>query len=80
MLQLHMPQIQSLRSRLDAIQTALKRHVHKTFLEIGQLVEAVADADLMIKDLPGNMKTLADASLLVDALGPEVWIKLIEVE
>ena len=77
MIHTHLSQIQSLRSRLDAIQTALKRHVHKTFLEIGQLVEAVADADLMIRDLPGNMKTLADASLLVDALGQEVGFELL---
>lgn len=57
------PQVAALKTRLDAIQTTLKRHVHHTFLEIGQLVETVADGEVMIRDLPGNMKTLVITSL-----------------
>ena len=75
---LSIPQVAALKARLDLIQSSLRRHVHRTFLDIGQLVDSVADSTAMIKDLPGNMKTLTDASLLVDALGPEMRRDVLE--
>lgn len=75
---LSIPQVAALKARLDLVQSSLRRHVHRTFLDIGQLVETVADSSAMIKDLPGNMKTLTDASLLVDALGPEMRRDVLE--
>lgn len=66
----NIPMVADIKSRIDSIQNALKRHVHKAFREIGQLVDSVADAEMMTSNLPGNMKHLSDACLIVDALGP----------
>lgn len=63
------PQIMGVRMRLEDIQSKLRKHVHHAFLDIGHLVETVADSEAMARDLPGNMRALSDASLLVDALG-----------
>ena len=72
------PFIAEIRAKVDIIQNDLKKHVHSTFREIGQLVDSVADASLMINDLPGNMKSLSDACLVVDALGITCRKELLE--
>lgn len=65
------PMIADIKGRIDAIQSELKRHVHKSFREIGQLVDSVADVEVLLPSLPGNMKSLTDACLVVDALGTD---------
>mmetsp|Transcript_19731 Transcript_19731/g.36737 ORF Transcript_19731/g.36737 Transcript_19731/m.36737 type:complete len:838 (-) Transcript_19731:225-2738(-) len=64
------PKVAEIKSNVDAIQHDLRRHVHHAFREIGQLVDTVADSESLSEYLPGNMKSLSDACLVVDALGP----------
>lgn len=64
------PKIAEIKSTVDSIQHDLRRHVHSSFREIGQLVDTVADGESLADYLPGNMKSLSDACLVVDALGP----------
>ena len=64
------PLISDIRTRVDVIQIDLKKHVHYAFREIGQLVDTVSDLNSAVySELPGNMKSLSDACLVVDALG-----------
>ena len=35
-----------------------------------QIVDTVADIDMLSDSLPGNMSSLSDACMVVDALGP----------
>lgn len=72
------PLIADVNSRVHAIQIDLKKHVHYAFREIGQLVDTVADINTVINDLPGSMKSLLDACLVVDALGPQARKDLLE--
>ena len=66
------PKVAEIKRSVDAIQHDLRRHVHHSFREIGQLVDSVADSEGLEQYLPGhsNMKSLSDACLVVDALGP----------
>jgi len=63
------PMIAGVQQRVDAIKSDLKKHVHRAFREIGQLVDTVADPRDMVSGLPGGMRALSDACLVVDALG-----------
>lgn len=63
------PKVAEIKARVFSIQADLKRHVHVVFKEIGQMVETIADADAMVEILPGNMKSMADACLVIDSLG-----------
>lgn len=63
------PKVAEIKARVVNIQADLKRHVHAVFREIGQMVETVADADTLVENLPGNMKSMADACLVIDSLG-----------
>ena len=72
------PLIAEIRQRVDAIKADLKKHVHRAFREIGQLVDSIADANMMVEELPGGMKSLSDACLVVDALGPAARRELLE--
>lgn len=72
------PLIADIRERVNKIQIDLKKHVHYAFREIGQLVDTVADVGSMLKDLPGNMRSLSDACLVVDALGATSRKELLE--
>lgn len=63
------PVITELNSRVSSLQMQLKKHIHRAFQDIGQLVESTADAEAFTADLPGNMKSLSESCLVVDALG-----------
>ncbi len=41
-------------------------------------MDTVADIEVLLQTLPGNMKSLSDACLVVDALGPHARKELIE--
>jgi len=72
------PLIAGVQQRVDVIKSDLKRHVHRAFREIGQLVDTVADPREMLSELPGGMRALSDACLVVDALGPASRRELLE--
>lgn len=63
------PLVFDLQRRIDAIQNDLKSQVHRAFREIGQLVDSVADLSVIMQGLPGHLRSLPDACLVVDALG-----------
>jgi hypothetical protein len=96
---INIPLIHEIKTRLDTIRLDLKKHVHKAFREIGQvlfprvlvllscrllircsiqLVDSVADIDVLLQSLPGNMRSVTDACLVVDALGPAARKDLLE--
>jgi hypothetical protein len=72
------PLILEVKTKLDTIRMDLKKHVHKAFREIGQLIDTVADIEVLIQSLPGNMRSVTDACLVVDALGPDARRDLLE--
>ena len=72
------PLIAGVQQRVDVIKSDLKRHVHRAFREIGQLVDTVADPRELLGELPGGMRALSDACLVVDALGPASRRELLE--
>ena len=74
----NIPLIADLIERVNRIQGDLRKHVHYAFREIGQMIDNVADVNIMLNDLPGNMKSLSDACLVVDALGVEARRELLE--
>ena len=74
----NIPLIADMIERVNHIQGDLRKHVHYAFREIGQMIDNVADVNLMLNDLPGNMKSLSDACLVVDALGVQARRELLE--
>ena len=87
------PIIAEMRERVSIIQAHLKKHAHRAFREIGQLVDSVASSSLSPSDLsnrstgagtdgkdvaPGNMKSFSDACLVVDSLGLAARRELLE--
>jgi DNA repair exonuclease SbcCD ATPase subunit len=74
----NIPMIADIKTRIDLIQSDLQKHVRKAFREIGQLADSVADMDVLLQSLPGNMKSLSDACLVVDALGAEARKEMLE--
>jgi vacuolar protein sorting-associated protein 53 len=74
------PIISEMRERVSVIQAHLKKHAHRAFREIGQLVDSVAAsaAAEMVNELPGSMKTFSDACLVVDSLGIAARRELLE--
>eukprot|EP01041_Mallomonas_annulata_P011803 gene11803-24725_t len=77
------PKITEVKGRVDAIQSDLRRHVHSSFRELGQLVDSVSsDADTPNDDSYSSggsgAKALADACMVVDALGPAARLDLLE--
>lgn len=70
--------ITDLQQRIDLIKSDLKKHVHRAFREIGQLVDTVADPRDMVSELPGGMRSLSDACKVVDALGASSRKELLE--
>ena len=65
----NVPMVSEIKEQIDIIQHDFRRHVQKVFREIGQLVDTVADAESLVGQLPGQMSSLSDACLIVDALG-----------
>ena len=65
------PLIFDLKARVELIQTELKKEVHTTFKELGQIVDSVADVNVLIQgaNKSSTMRSLPDACLVVDALG-----------
>ncbi len=76
----NIPIIVEIKDRISAIQLHLKKHAHRAFREIGQLVESVAapSAQEMMSELPGTMKGFSDACLVVDSLGIAARRELLE--
>jgi len=74
----NIPLMSDMIERVNHIQGDLRKHVHYAFREIGQMIDNVADVSLMLNDLPGNMKSLSDACLVVDALGVQARRELLE--
>lgn len=76
----NIPMIMDIKVQLDTIQYDLKKHVQKAFREIGQLIDTVAltDAEAMVSTLPGQMTSLSDCCLIVDALGYSFRLELLE--
>ena len=70
----NVPMISETKGKLEDIQTHMKKHVHKVFREIGQIVDHVADAELVAQSVVGSANhSLSDACVIVDALGM-LWI------
>lgn len=65
------PLVFDLQKRIDAIQNDLTSQVHRAFREIGQLIDSVADLSVIMQGLPGHLRSISDACLVVDALGGE---------
>jgi len=63
------PLVFDLQKRIDAIQNDLTTQVHRAFREIGQLIDSVADLSVIMQGLPGHLRSISDACLVVDALG-----------
>ena len=70
--------ISDIKEKLDSIQYDLRKHVQRTFREIGQLIDTVADAEDYVNELPGGMSSLSDSCLIVDALGYSFRQELLE--
>eukprot|EP01038_Epipyxis_sp_PR26KG_P011126 gene11126-14933_t len=74
----HITMISDMQKRVENIRKDLTVEVNKSFKGLAQLVENVADIDV-ISDLPGGgLKSLADSCLVVDALGGKVRKELLE--
>lgn len=69
--------ISDIKMRVDKIQNELKRQIRKTFREVGQLIDVVADAELVTKDI-GIGSSFGDACLVVDALGTDFRHEILE--
>jgi len=67
----NIPIIAELKERVGVIQMHLKKHAHRAFREIGQLVDSVAApaAREMIGEINGAVKAFSDSCLVVDSLG-----------
>ena len=63
------PLILDLKNRITIIQNDLKYEVHKIFKNIGQVVDSVADINILIQNATGGLRSLPDVCLVVDALG-----------
>jgi hypothetical protein len=63
------PKIAQIKVQVGRVEQELNKHVRAAFREIGQLVESVADANLVVADVSSNMQCLSEACLVVDALG-----------
>lgn len=69
------PKIADVKARVEKIRAELVRHVQASFSEIGQLVDTVADASIMVDDHSngnggfGLMRSLSEACMVADALG-----------
>jgi len=72
------PVISELNERVASLQAQLKKHIHRSFQDIGQLVESTADPESFSSELPGNMKSLSESCLVVDALGLEARKDLLD--
>lgn len=72
------PKIADVSHRIDKIRAELVRHVQSSFYDIGLLVDSVADPSLLVDDFSGGtMRSLSEACLVADALGPQVRVNLL---
>ena len=72
------PVVAELNARVLKIQNQLEKHIRRAFRDIGQLVEGTTDAESFVSELPGNMSSLSEACLVVDALGLEARKELLD--
>ena len=76
----HIPIILEIKERVHVLQAHLKKHAHRAFREIGQLVDSIAapSAQELIGEIPGTMKAFSDSCLVVDCLGIAARRELLE--
>ena len=73
------PKIADVKNRIDKIKQELIRHVQSSFYDIGQLVDTVADANVLLDNVSGgSMRSLSEACLVADALGLDARNKLLD--
>ena len=74
------PLILDLKNRVTSIQYDLNQEVHKIFKNIGQIVDSVADVNIIIQTSTGGGpgRSLPDICLVVDSLGYESRKLLVE--
>lgn len=67
----NIPIIAEMKERVTVLQSHLKKHAHRAFREIGQLVDSIAapTAHEMMSEVNGAMKAFSDSCLVVDSLG-----------
>lgn len=83
------PMIAEIKDKVEAIQTDLRNHVHKAFKEIGQLIDTVAEGEVISSasnilfggnssNGSNNSNSPSDACVVVDALGYAFRHELLE--
>lgn len=72
------PKIIELTRRLLAVETEVKRQVQWALREVGQLVEGSEEIEPVTGEPSPAIEALTDVSLVVDALGPECRVDLLE--
>lgn len=68
----HIPVISDLNKRIASIHRSLISHIRIIFKEVAEKIDTVADTEILLADLPGGVRTLADACSVIDALGHQV--------
>ena len=74
----HISLISDIFERVKVIKANLNTHVRSVFREVAQLVEVIADSDIIMSSLPNGIRSLQDVCLVVDALGQTVRQELLE--
>jgi hypothetical protein len=74
----HISMIVDISNRVQNILNNLTSHVQGIFREVAQLIEVTADTDVILGSLPNGVRSLQDACLVVDALGPKVRQGMLE--